>query len=243
MWFCPSYCLAGASPLPLDVGYLFLMGSNIVLSAVVQQRVVILEFSQKMRAHPASPFCSPINTPPSKGIQSYLLHSPIYTHTHTHTHTHTRVCSCSCCSVTKSCPILCAPWTAAHQAPLSFTISQSLRKLMSVESVMPSNHLILCRPLLLLPSVFPSIRVFSNQSALCIRWAKYWSFSINPSSEYSGLLSFRIDWFDLLAVQGTLKSLLQHHSSKASIRQGSAFFVIQLSYLYVTTGKNIALSI
>ena len=109
------------------------------------------------------------------------------------THTHICICSCSCCSVTKSCPILCAPWTAAHQVPLSFTISQSLCKLMSIELVMPSNHLILCRPLLLLPSIFPSIRVFSNQSALCIKWAKYWSFSISPFNEYLGLLSFRID--------------------------------------------------
>ena len=111
------------------------------------------------------------------------------------------------------------PWTAAHQASLSFTISQSLLKLMPIESVMPSKNLILCRPLLLLPSIFPSIRVFSNESVLCIRWPKYWSFSfsISPSNEYSGLMSFRMDWFDLLAVQGTLKSLLQHHSSKASI--------------------------
>ena len=111
------------------------------------------------------------------------------------------------------------PWTATHQASLSFTISQSLLKLMSNESVMPSNHLILCHPLLLLPSIFPSIRVFSYESALCIRWSKYWSFSFNisPSNEYSGLISFRMGWLDLLAVQGTLRSLLQHHSSKASI--------------------------
>ena len=120
------------------------------------------------------------------------------------------------------------PWTAAHQASLSITNSRSLLKLMSIESVMPSNHLILCRPLLLLPSIFPSIRVFHNESVLCIRWTKYWSFSfsISPSNEYSGLISFRIDWFDLLAVQGTLKSLLQHHSSKASILQLSAFFMV-----------------
>ena len=116
------------------------------------------------------------------------------------------------------------PWTA-HQASLSFTISWSLLKLMSTESVMPSNHLILCHSLLLLPSVFPSIRVFSSESALYIRWPKYWSFSINPSSEYSGLISFRNDWFDLLAVQGTLKSLLQHHSSKASFLQCSVFLL------------------
>ena len=115
------------------------------------------------------------------------------------------------------------PWTAARQASLSITNSQSLLKLMSIKSVLPSNHLIFCRPLLFLPSIFPSIRVFSNESALCIRWPKYWSFSfiISPSNEYSGLISFRIDWFDLLATQGTLKSLLQHHSSKASILQCS----------------------
>ena len=123
-------------------------------------------------------------------------------------------------------------WTAAHQASLTFTISRSLLKLMSIELVMPSNHLILCRPLLLPPSVFPSIKVFSSESVLCIRWPKYWSFSFNISlsSEYSGLMSFRMDWLDLLAVQGTLKSLLQHHSSKASIFWCSAFFIVQLSY-------------
>ena len=133
------------------------------------------------------------------------------------------------------------PWTAAHQASLSITNSQSLLKLMSIESVMPTNHLIVCRPLLLLPSIFPSIRVFSN---LRIRWPKYWSFSssISPSNEYSGLISFRIDWLDLLAVQGTLKSLLQHHSSKASILQHSAFFRVQLLHPYMTTGKTIALT-
>ena len=126
------------------------------------------------------------------------------------------------------------------QASLSITNSQSLPKLMSIESVMPSKNLILCHPLLLLLSIFPSITVFSNESALCIRWPKYWS--ISPSSEYSGLISFRIDWFDLLAVQGTLKRLLQHHSSKASILQCSAFFVVQLSHPYLTTGKTIALT-
>ena len=131
------------------------------------------------------------------------------------------------------------PWTAARQASLSITKSQSLLKLMSIESVMPSNHLILCHPLLLLPSLFPSIRVFSNDSALCIRWPKYWSFSfsINPSNEYLGLISFRIDWFDLLAVQGTLKSLLQHPSSKAPIPWHSLFFMVQLSHPYTSTGK------
>ena len=134
------------------------------------------------------------------------------------------------------------PWTAAHQASLSITKSWSLLKLMSIESVMPSNHLILSRPLLLLPSVFPSIMVFSNESVLRIRWPKDWSFSFNisPSNEHPGLISFRMDWLDILAVQGTLKSLLQHHSSKASILQRSAFFIVQLSHLYMTTGKTIA---
>ena len=131
------------------------------------------------------------------------------------------------------------PCTAARQASLSITISQSLLKLMSIESVMPFNHPILCRPLLLLPSIFPSIRVFSNESVLHLRWPKYWSFSfnINPSNEYSGLISFRIDWLDLLAVQGTLNSLLQYHSSKASILQCSAVFMVQLSHPYMTTEK------
>ena len=134
-----------------------------------------------------------------------------------------------------------APWTTAHQASLSFTISQSLLKLMSIESVMPSNHLILYRPLLL-PSIFPRIRVFSNELVLCIRWPKYWSFSISSSNEYSGLISFKIDWFDLLAIQGTLKSLIQHHSSKASIFW-CWVFMIQLSHLYMTTAKTVHLSI
>ena len=135
------------------------------------------------------------------------------------------------------------PWTAAHQASLSITNSQSPPKPMSIESVMPSNHLILCCPLLLLPSIFPSIRVFSNESVLRIRWPKYWSFSFNisPSNEHPGLISFRMDWLDLLAVQGTLKSLLQHHPSKASILQHSVFFIVQLSHPYMTTGKTIAL--
>ena len=136
------------------------------------------------------------------------------------------------------------PWTTALQASLSITNSQSPPKPTSIKSVMPSNHLILCRPLLLLPPIFPSIRVFSNESALHMRWPKYWSFSfsISPSNEHSRLISFRIDWLDLLAVQGTLKSLLQHHSSKASVIQCSAFFIVQLSHLHITTGKTIALS-
>ena len=128
--------------------------------------------------------------------------------------------------------LFATPWTAAHQASLSITNSQSLLKPMSIESKMPSNYLVLCCPLLLLPSIFPSIRVFSNESTLHIRWPKYWSFSFNisPSNEHPGLISFRMDWLDLLAVQGTLKSLLQHHSSKASVLRCSAFFVVQLSH-------------
>ena len=141
------------------------------------------------------------------------------------------------CSFSKSCLI------AAQQASLSCTISWSLLKLMSIELVMPSNHLIFCCSLLLPPSIFPSIRVFSNESALHIRWPKYWSFSISRSNEYSGMISFRMDWLDLLAVQGTLKSLLQHHSSRASILQPSAFFMVQLSHPYLTTGKTMALSV
>ena len=137
------------------------------------------------------------------------------------------------------------PWTGAYQAFLSFTIFWSLLKLMSIVSVVLSNHLVLCCPLLLLPSIFPSIRVFSNESGLPIRWPKYWSFSfgISRSSEYSGLISFRIDWFDFLAVQGTSKSLLQHHSSKASVLQCSAFFMVQLSVPYMTTKNCLLISI
>ena len=135
-------------------------------------------------------------------------------------------------------------WTAARQASLSITNSWSLPKLMSIESMMPSSHLILCHPLLFLPPIPPSIRVFSNESVLHIRWPKCWSFSfsISPSNEHPGLISFRMDWLDLLAVQGTLKSLLQHHSSKASILQCSAFFTFQLSHPYMTTGKTTALT-
>ena len=136
------------------------------------------------------------------------------------------------------------PWTAAHQASLSITNSRSLLKLMAIELVTPSNHLILCRPLLLLPSICPSIRVFFSESVLHIRWPRCWSFSfsISPSNEYPGLISFRMDWLDLLAVQGTLKSFLQNHSSKASVLRCSAFFIVQLSHPYMTTGKNIALT-
>ena len=136
------------------------------------------------------------------------------------------------------------PWTAARQASLSITNSRSLLKLMSIESVMPSNHLVLYHPLLLPPSILPSIRVFSTESVLHIRWPKDWSFSFNisPSNEHPGLISFRMDWLDLLAVQGILKSLLQHHSAKASILQCSAFFIVQLSHLYMATGKTIALA-
>ena len=152
------------------------------------------------------------------------------------------VCVFSCFSSVQSCSrvwLFATPWTVACQASLSITNCRSLHKPMSIESVMPSNHLILCRPFLFLPSIFPSIRVFSNESALHIRWPKYWSFSFNisPSNEHLGLILFRMDWFDLLAVQGTLKSLLQYHSSKASILQCSAFFIVQLSHPYMTTGK------
>ena len=145
-------------------------------------------------------------------------------------------------SVAQSCLTLCDPMNPMDS--LSITNSRSLLKLMSIESVMPSNHLICCHPRLLLPSIFLSIRVNSSESVLCIRWPKYWSFSfsISPSNEYSGLISFRMDWLDLLAVQGALKSLLQHHSSKASILQCSAFFIIQLSHPYMTTGKTIPLT-
>ena len=140
--------------------------------------------------------------------------------------------------------LFATPWITERQASLSITSSRSSLKLMSIKSVTPPNHFILCHPLLLLPSVFPSIRVFSNEAALHIRWPKYWSFSfsISPSNEYSGLISFRMDCLDLLAIQGNLKSLLQHHSSKASILQCSALFIVQLSHPYMTTGKSIALT-
>ena len=135
-------------------------------------------------------------------------------------------------SVTQLCQLFGTPWTAAHQTSLPFTISQSLLKFMSVESVIPSNHLTLCHPLLLKPSVFPSIRVFSNESAFCIRWQQYWNFSFSPSNEYPRLISFRMDWFDLVGVQGTLKSLLQHHSLRASILGCSAFFIVSYPYMW-----------
>ena len=147
-------------------------------------------------------------------------------------------------SVAQLCPTLCNPWAAARQASLSITNFQSPPKPISIESVMPANHLILCHPFFLLPSIFPSIRVFSNELTLCVRWPKYWSFSfsISPSNEHSGLISLRMDRLDLLEVQGTLKSLPQHHSSKVSILQCSAFFIVQLSHPYMTTGKTIALT-
>ena len=148
--------------------------------------------------------------------------------------------------VTQSCPTLCNPMDCSTPGlPVLHHLPELAQTLMSIKSVMPSNHLILCCPLLLLPSIFPSIRLFSNESAFHIRWPKYWnfSFSISPSNEYLGLISFRMDWLDLLAVQGTLKSLLQHHSSKTSVLQCSAFFMFQLSHPYVTTGKTIALTI
>ena len=146
-------------------------------------------------------------------------------------------------SVAQSCQTPCDPMDCSTPGLPVHHQLLSLLRLTSLESVMPSRHLILCHPLLLLPSIFPSSRVFSNESALCIRWPKYWSFSfsIRPSNEHPGLISFRMDWLDLLAVQGTLKSLLQHHSSKASVLQGSAFFIVQLSHPHTTTGKSIAL--
>ena len=148
------------------------------------------------------------------------------------------------CTFANWCPTFVTPWTAAYQSPPFSTVSLSLLKLMSTESVMLSNHFIMCLSLLLLPAIFPSIRVFSSESAFQDRWPKYWnfSFSISSSKEYSGLISFRIDWFDLLAFQGTLKSLLQHHNSKASILKNSAFFMVQLSHPYMTIVKNIALT-
>ena len=152
---------------------------------------------------------------------------------------------CCCYSVAQLCPTFATPWIAACQASLSITIPWRLLKLMSIELVMmPSSHLILSHPLLFLPSIFPSIKIFSTESVLCIRWPKYWSFSfsISPSNEYSELISFRMNLLVLLAVQGTLKSLLQHHSSKASILRHSTFFIIQLSHSYMTTGKTIALT-
>jgi hypothetical protein len=157
------------------------------------------------------------------------------------------VCMCVCVYIhTYNVYVIChpAPWTAARQPSLSITNSRSLLKLMTIESVMPSNDLILCCPLLFLPSIFPNIRVFSNESTVCMRWPKYWSFSfsISPSNEHPGLISFKMDWLDILEVQETLKSLLQHHSSKASILWCSAFFTVQLSHPYMTTGKNIALT-
>ena len=156
----------------------------------------------------------------------------------------THFATSACCSVTQSC-LFVVPWTAARQTSLSFTISRNLLKLMPIESVMPSNPLILCCSLLLLPLIFPNIRVFSNESALRIRWTKYWSFgfSISPSNEHSGLISFKSDWFDLFAVQGTLKSIHQHHNSEATIFQHSAFFMVQLSHPYMTTGKTIDLTL
>ena len=158
-------------------------------------------------------------------------------------HLHT-TCTFSSVQSLSRVQLFVTPRITAHQASLSITNSRRLLKLMSIESVMPSNHLILCHPLLLLPPIPPSIRVFSNESTLCMRWPKYWSFSfsISPSNEHPGLISFRMDWLDLLAVQGTLKSLLQHHSSKASSFWRSAFFTVQLSHPYMTTGKTIPLT-
>ena len=173
----------------------------------------------------------------------YWTDSPIHIVQHNHKKTHI-TSSLSSVQLLNHVPLFAIPWISACQASLSITNSQSPPKLMSIESVMPSSHLILCRPLLLLPLIPPSIRAFSNESTLHMRWPKYWSFSfsMSPSNEHPGLISFRMDWLDFLTVQGTLKSLLQHHSSKASILQGSAFFTVQLSHPYMTTGKTIALT-
>ena len=191
------------------------------------------------------------STNSDRGVQKYSL---LQKNLHISGHTQFKQCStrvnctynriCSSVRLLSHVQLLATPWTAARQASLSITNSRSLLKLMSIELVMPLNHLILYHPLLLLPSIFPSLRVFSNDSVLHIRWPKYWSFSFNVSlsNEHSGLTSFRMDWLDLLAFQGTLKSLLQYHSSKASILQHSAFFIVQLSYPYLTTGKTIALT-
>ena len=167
-----------------------------------------------------------------------------FTVLNTSTNTERILCQFSSVQSLSRVQLFATPWIAAHQASLSITNSWGSPRLMCIELVMPSSHLILCRPLLLLPLIPPSIRVFSNESTLCMRWTKYWSFSfsISPSKEHPGLISFRMDWLDLLAVQGTLKSLLQHHSSKASILWHSAFFTVQLSYPYMTTGKTIVLT-
>ena len=177
-------------------------------------------------------FWSPIPIHVGRGAASFSLQQAIFEHVFS------SVQSLRCVR------LFATPWTIAHQASLSISNSQSLFKLMSIKLVMPSNHLILCCPLLLPPSIFPRIRVFSNESVICIRWPKYWSFSfsISPPNEYSGLIFFSIDWFNLLAVQGTLKNCFQHYSSKASILSCSAFFITQLSHPSMTTGKTIALT-
>ena len=179
--------------------------------------------------------CPPPGDLPDPGIEPTFLMSPALAVGFSTT----SETSVQFSSVAQSCPTLATPWSIACQASLSITNSRSPTKLMSIESVIPSNHLILCCHLLLLPSTFPSIRVFSSESALDIRWPKYWSFSFNiiPSNEHPGLISFRMDGLDLLAIQGTLKSLLQHHSSKASVLQCSAFFMVQFSHPYIITGK------
>ena len=178
---------------------------------------------------------------------SLELNSIVWMYQFTHPFTYLETSWLLQCSSVQSLScvwLFVTPWITAHQVSLSITNSRSSLKLTSIKSVMPSNHLILCRPILLLLPIPPSIRVFSNESTLHVRWPKYWnfSFSISPSYEHPGLISFRMDWLDLLAVQGTLKSLLQHHTSKASILQRSAFFTVQLSHPYMTTGKTIALT-
>ena len=198
---------------------------------------VSTQLSQSRKPSPTSSYlsCMPLLQNPTVSLFTHLVYSALSTEP---------ICQLSSVQLLSHVWLFATPWTAACQASLSITNSRSSPKPMFIECVMPSNHLILCHPLLLLPSIFPSIRVFSNKLTLRIRWPKYWSFSFNisPSNEHPGLISFRMDWLDLLAVQGALKSLLQHHSSKASILLCSAFFRVQLSHPYMTTGKTIALT-
>ena len=201
--------------------------------------------SQRVRHNWASRMpCSLLKFQPSITPQSYCFHKLISSQLQSLHYLQSKVLYLLFSSVQSLSRVwlFATPWTAAHQASLSITSSRTPPKPMSIESVMPFNHLILCHPFLFLPSVFPSIRVFSNESVLPIRWPKYWSFSfsISPSNEHPGLISFRMDWLDLLAVQGTPKSLLQHHSSEASVLWSSAFFMVQLSHPYMTTGRSIA---
>ena len=197
----------------LSLNYLYHLNYLILFSGVCYLQTLGLSHITNFKISLMSPFCFILSCKLAKSyVRLLILNQSV------------QLLSCIWLFVT--------PWTAAHQASLSITNTRSTHKLMSIESVMSSNHLLLCRPLFLLPTIFPNIRVFSNKSALCIRWLTYWSFSFNisPSKEYSGLISFRSDWLDFLAVQGTLKNILQHHSSKASILRCSAFYIVQLSH-------------